>query len=304
MVTGSVPSASFPIIKYSLDYGAFVVRQLLSTDLEIQVGSGLTAGTHTLLIQVMALSQAYDLYTTPVEQVTINNLIVSAGSSGSVALTGNLAVRPNIALVLGDSITAGQQVLAASYPAISGYDGGLAYANQLQEILNAEVGVKGYGSTGFSVAASSQTGNVPALITSWNRYDNTNAMDTSIVPNYVIEMDGTNDGPSITQTLVANWLASVRAVWSTAWIFSVNPPGVSTAATPKSAAVTAAADAKMVYINPLGLLSNMFQYPTPSWVALDGLHPNYRTHGILAGTIANGVVTAVLNARNASTFII
>jgi hypothetical protein len=303
MVTGSVPSASFPIIKYSLDYGAFVVRQLLSTDLSIQIGSGLASGTHTLLIQVMALSQAYDLYTTPVEQVTINNLIVSAGSSGSVALTGNLAVRPNIALVLGDSITAGQQILSASYPAISGYDGGLAYSSMLQEILNAEVGAKGYGSTGFSVAASSQTGNVPALISSWSQYDNTNAMDTSIVPNYVIEMDGANDGSSITQSLVAAWLTAVRAVWPSVWIFSVNPPEVTTAASAKSAAVTAASDARMVYLNPLGHLSNMFQYPTPSWVAIDGLHPNYRTHGVLAGTIGQGIFTAI-NGPYVSTFII
>jgi hypothetical protein len=195
--------------------------------------------------------------------------------------------------VLGDSITIANDVTSFSYPLLTGMEGTLAYSSLLGEILNAEVGVKGYGSTGFSVPPSSGTGNVPALINSWSQYDNSNAMDTSIVPDYVMEMDGTNDLGSITEGLVAAVLAAIRAVWSTAWIFSINPPGVTTAAAAKSAAVAAAGDAKIIYLNPVGTLSNLAQLGTPSWVSFDGLHPNYRTQAVIAGSIGQGVLTSV-----------
>ncbi len=99
-------------------------------------------------------------------------------------------------LFLGDSITEGVRTVnqTASLDTDRN-DATLGWAYRLGELMGAEVGVVGYGATGFTVSGS---GGVPALTSSFNQLSSGVPRAPATAPGLIVINEGTNDSANVT----------------------------------------------------------------------------------------------------------
>lgn len=150
--------------------------------------TGTTAANHFLELMVKSTTETQDRWTTQTTAVQVTGLTLDPGATVSLP-----ASRKYRLLVYGDSITEG--VRANGFTGIASdtdrNDASLVYSYRLGELLNAEVGVVGFGATGVVTAGS---GNVPVLPTSYNALWSGQSRSFTPVPDLVIYNEGTNEG--------------------------------------------------------------------------------------------------------------
>jgi lysophospholipase L1-like esterase len=155
--------------------------------LALPASGATTAGKHLLEIVVKSTTETQDRWNSQTTAVQFTGLTLSPGAS--VALPASRKYR---VLVYGDSITEGVRV--NGYSGIANdtdrNDNTEDYSYALGALLDAEVGVVGFGGTGMTVSGS---GSVPALATSYNALWSGQPRSFSPVPDLVIYNEGTND---------------------------------------------------------------------------------------------------------------
>jgi lysophospholipase L1-like esterase len=124
--------------------------------------------------------------------------------AGVTLATGASVQRPFAApwtiLVFGDSITEGVRTVNQTAPLDTDRNNAtLGWAYLLKERLGAEVGVVGFGATGFTTAGS---GGVPALTASWSQAENGLARTPGVSPNLIVINEGTNDIADVTTAAI------------------------------------------------------------------------------------------------------
>jgi hypothetical protein len=213
----SVPAAQYPIIRYSVDGRAPVTVQLAPTTKSISCASGLTGGSHTLLIQLVAGYVFLDFWT-PVNVVRITGFTLDDGASASTP-SDAAAIQKKTALFFGDSITNGDNTVANFKDGITNatetQDATVGYVQPIAAALGAEYGVVAYGGASWDSGAA-DGGHTPGLMTFWQSYDSAHsrlaAGKLTPIPDDIFINMGENRGPGGGD--VSNLLTSLRAASS------------------------------------------------------------------------------------------
>lgn len=307
-VLAGAASGNYPILEWSLDYGAFQSAQLTSGQTSVALGT-VSAGSHTLFLYVKNFSTSIDRWNftaAPYSAVRVTNVSLPNGSTVSA-----MQPRSKRLLTFGDSITEGNAVAAGVQDAF------LTYSFRLAEALGAEVGVVAFISQGWQVAGA---GNVPDFYTSgndtassWNKYWSGQSRLSggllSPAPDYALVLHGTNDAlQSVSDATVTTqataFLAALRtAAGGSCKIVLGVPPGRF-----KRSALGAATlpDARVKFID-LGQEQATGLTNTPAgngtaagaagWKSSDGLHPYQLGHGQIGARLAQAIQQAFTAQR-------
>jgi hypothetical protein len=238
----SVSSANYPTILYSIDGGAFTRYQLASSDTQITLGTGLSAGTHTLELHFVGIFwNSNDRWTTPAMVLRLTGLVL-AGATAAPSLY------PGRAVVYGDSLGEGWEVLASGVSVVN-EDSSLAFPAMVGRALETEYGVVCFAGQGYVTSVS--TANVPALSSSWDLYyAGTSRLSAGLfspAPDWIISAHGTNDLSSVA-AIVTSLAAAWRTAAPSAKIAFAVPPGQARQSEIASG-VTAAADANVKLVD-------------------------------------------------------
>lgn len=302
LTAGAISTASWPVIRYSVDNGAFTDLRMPSTGTVFVSVTGLAAGSHTLSIffERGSNSGGHDRWTAPANVARFTGAALDDGAS-AVAPSGAIARRSKNAILYGDSIVEGLTMLGLGV----GQGAQETWAHYLGVALDAELGQVGCGSQGWTHTG---VGNYVPLPSAWDKYHN-NASRLfsgllSPAPDYVICNHGANERTSLsgmTAGTVSDWLAAVRAAAPTAWICMVAPFGQWTSgvmaniSTGTAAYKAAAGDSKVVLIDlgvPASLGINVAAGGTPTYWSTDGVHPGTVMHAMLGAQVASAIKTA------------
>jgi hypothetical protein len=293
-----VAAKKYPRITYQIDGGSWQTYQLLSTDTQVSLGSGLADITHDL--EVIFLSS--DAYTTKWDgtmSLKITGLILDTGKtlSASTMLSKHM-------LVFGDSITEGSWVLGVhdDLTNYSDYEqSNSSYATGVASDLNAEYGNSAFGGLAWE---SGFTG-TPAFISSWNYILGTNSRLTggllSPAPDYILVNMGTNGGVS-SGTVVSNWLTAARAAAGLACkifiLIPFNQTGSANITTGFNSYISGSTDTNTFLIN-LGSSGTTYADSIPTY-SYDGLHPNVAGHAQLRTLITSAILSDIQTAPTLS----
>jgi len=249
--------------------------------------TGSTAGKYLLEVLVKSTTETQDRWNSQTTAVQFTGLTLDSGGATTLP-----AARKYRVLIYGDSITEGVRV--NGYSGITNdtdrNDNTLDYSYKLGGLLDAEVGVVGFGATGVTVGGS---GNVPALPTSYNQLWSGQARVFSPVPDLVIYNETTNESGAALSALQPAFSAVINGIGyaGTANTFSglngtrhliLQPFGGYQAANLQTIA-SGFGSANVVYGSTAGLFS--------SADSSDGLHPYGYAH---LGTLAPGVAALAL----------
>lgn len=292
------PTASMPVIEYSVDDGPFTVRQLSETGgvYSVPLASSLDAAApHRLEVFFRAADLGQKRWATPTGHLRIAGLALDDG--GTLAAYPKRAKR---AIGFGDSITEGVGVdgLFKSWQSLEVNSARGAWFPVVCAALDCEYGQFGSGGQGMVKELE-----MPGLGKTWDHYDASSSRLTdgllSPEPDYVFNAMGTNDfgGINITEAYTA-WLGAVRKACPHARIFCVVPPsGV------HRDEIRAAVNAKnqegdsAVYLIDVPALNSVITARVgATQLTYDGVHPSAQGEGILAACIAVQVQQA-LGAR-------
>ncbi len=243
-VANSVAAGDYPAIKYSVDGGGFTRYLLLNTDTQVTLATGLSAGPHTLVVYFVAIGVSTDRWVTPVAIFSVSGLRLDSGA----VLTAPTLLPRNI-IIYGDSITEGEEVLAAGFLPIN-QDAQDAYSAALSAVCrNGEYGNIGFSGTGYTAGGN---GGAPVLTAGWNLYATGKSRLVSTIlspaPDIILCDDGINDGATDITTTVTAMIGSWRTAAPLAHIV-IMVPWSGNHATQIAAGVTAASDANAFAIN-------------------------------------------------------
>jgi hypothetical protein len=200
-------------IRYSVDNGAWQNYNLLFGQNILPLASGLSAGTHQVIIYANGNNAANDRWNTPIEALNIVAYLVDASSS--VASPG--LIYPNTIFFMGDSIVEG---ISAGGSNIT--DSQANWVSPVAHALMAEYGQIGYGGAGFT---SGGAGNVPAFSTNYQYFflnqSRMSGLLFAIQPNHIVCEHGVNGNWTSFDAVVA-W-SNLRAAAPSANIFQLIP---------------------------------------------------------------------------------
>ncbi len=304
---GSIPAASYPMVKFRINDGAYHVAQVQpgtagAWALDVSVAGVSGPGTYTLRYVLMASSQAQPRWTptagvVPPNSLKVTGLTVAAGSTPVAP-----AVLGKTLVVFGDSITEGVEAQGTNSGDLVSNDSTAVYARALAASLGAELAAVGFGSQGWERSGG---GAVPPFKSAFPFYSAGRPRDFTPVVDYALVLHGTNDGlNNIADNLVTAdaqaWLAAARAAFGTATrIFLGIPAGGF-----KRAALTAAAaayqattpDAKAHLVDGgTALQAGLTAFVVGgTWAAPgDGIHPDAPTHARIAATLDRQIALAI-----------
>lgn len=255
-VLSGVTAGSCPVLKYSLDGGAWQRKQLTG-DSPITLAESLADETHSALIVVEAIAPSTDDKSlwTPAYAARITGIVVDYESEAS-APTGTLAEKSGVLLCYGDSNTmaasvrkdsAGNRVGTLANPSATVFganDATWSWAWKLAEALDCEVGILAYGSQGYTLAGNAS---VPDAEDAWDFYhDSASRLVDGLLdpaPDYIVNAWGSVDGKggasdAAVTAAVAAILAAQRAAAPSAKIYFATPLSAA-----KAAAILAGAGA-------------------------------------------------------------
>lgn len=275
----TVTSSNYPVIVYWVDGVGPTRTQLTSTGtLALTIPSQFSSQTTH---RVEFTANIYSGYPTNVDnwdnQTDALKFTGITADSGASLLA--IPANPNTIEFLGDSITAGLRVL------YTGTNGNLydavesSWALQVARTLGLDPILFGHGGVGITVAATDGT---PAANSSFGYVYNGVAWNPVNKPVAVWVYMGTNDGSGFTQSQYQTYLTTIRAAYPLALIFAVVPYNESGQASTVQSAVTAQADANVVYLN----YSSSF---TSSDVVSDGTHFNEGGAAKMAALAASAI---------------
>lgn len=266
----------------------------------LTIGSGLTSGaSYTVEFYVIGSVEAQGTRwggagVSPSNVVRIKGITVdSGGVTQSLALRGG-----GYGIAFGDSITEGVRAAGTTtQPA----DHDKSYAWYLATATNCEVGVIGFGATGWQ---SSGSGSMPAFPNHWNLHSTGRSRSFSPAPTWVTVNHGTNGATSATN--VSSWLTAARAAFgSSTWIFIVVPPG-GAAKTALQTGVSnyqagAPSDARVVFVDLSDRIptAGMTAIGSATYQAVDGLHPYQWMHGMIGAALAQKMTYSIYGAGSA-----
>ncbi|QDG90690.1 hypothetical protein [Pseudarthrobacter sp. NIBRBAC000502770] len=156
---------------------------------------------HTVEMRVAVRGGDAEIWTDPP-----NGVIQFAGfSSSSTISTRKVWPRPLSALAVGDSLAMGILTVNGT----TGNDASFGWAYPLADALGCEVGVRGHGGVGLTVAGD---GGVPKFGSSWNMLWGSTPADMTQAPDVIITMPGTNDGGATDALVTAETTAWLNAM--------------------------------------------------------------------------------------------
>lgn len=296
-----------PQIAYRIDgTGAWITAPLAaSIVLTLPTGSNLTTdyaskGGHLLEVVVKSMTETQARWSTQATAVSLTGIVLDA----SATLTKPAALPLN-AIFYGDSITEGVRTLnGTAANDTDRNDAAQGWAFRAAQILGAEVGIVGFGASGFTVTGS---GGVPVLSTSYNLLYSGVSRSFAVAPDFIVLMEGTNDGGDVTSAATTVLNSLIAATPATTKIIVLRPFNGAAHATQLQAAITACTTpARCIYVDTAGWFATANSY--------DALHPygNENLNHIaplaanairpyvqpLKGTRTARTVTLTLNDRN------
>eukprot|EP00048_Salpingoeca_helianthica_P022566 m.19058 g.19058 ORF g.19058 m.19058 type:complete len:371 (+) comp7493_c0_seq1:24-1136(+) len=293
--TSFAPAMPFMNLLFTIDDGPMKeVAVPPRSEGTLPLASGLTAGTHSLVLYVYNSLQSSDRWTVGVGNSAIlgvRGVIVDSG-----AQLQPLDTLPRHILVYGDSITEGVQAECQPGGDLESNAATKTWAMALAAGLQTEISVVGYGRLGWTIPGN---GNVPPVFTpgapdssSWNMVLAKFPRNFSIAPDAIVIGHGTNDGsapPSTVQRNAQGWLSAVRQAAPSSAIFVCVPfGGFQKSALEQATAnyIAASGDTNVFFID----LGAQAAYGTAHWGAsaesCDGIHPLAYRHGQLGSMLA------------------
>lgn len=186
--------------------GGPLVQHVLSPgnpSMSVPLGPPFTASrNHLLEVIVKSTTETRQRWAMPsATAVIFTGITIASDASGGAVAVSAPRRKPYNVLIYGDSITEGVRTLG--YVGIQNdtdrNDAVRDYSYQLSQMLPVEIGVVAFGATGTTKGGS---GAVPALPVSWNQLWNGEPRVFTPTPDLVVYNEGTNDGKSITATLL------------------------------------------------------------------------------------------------------
>jgi lysophospholipase L1-like esterase len=252
-----------PTLAWRVDDGTWQERELSAT---VSLATGLSAGTHEVLLMVRGLNENQNRWSPPlVSSITFLGFDVTGGA----VQASPRPARPKIEF-LGDSITEG----VALFTSYNGQttpcwraDGRRAYASVTAQALSAEWRQVGFGRQGLLIGGN---GGVPIANNAFNWIYQDVARD-AWQPDLVVVNQGTNDGNASAATFrpaYGTLIGTIRTAYSGAKIAAMRPFNGAHAAeiSAEVDARRAAGDTRVYYVNTSGWLVNAD--------FTDGVHPN------------------------------
>jgi lysophospholipase L1-like esterase len=274
----SLNQAPIPTLAWRVDQGTWQEGELAAS---VSLGTGLTSGTHEVLVMVRGLNENQNRWSPPlISSITFLGFEVTGGALQSSARLQRTKIE-----FLGDSITEGINV----WTAVNGQttpcwrsDGRIAFPSQTAQALAAEWRQVGFGRQGLLIVGN---GGVPTANDSFNFIYRDVPRD-SWQPDMVVLNEGTNDGSAAAapfRTAFTAYVATIRRGYPGAKIVAMRPFNGSQAAPIKAEvdARTAAGDLRIFYVDTTG------------WLAAadftDGLHPNAQGSAKAAQSLAQAL---------------
>lgn len=208
----NIPASQYPVVRYSVDNGPAVTTQLTPTTTALSCATGLSAGSHSLLLQYVSGFVFLDFWT-PVNAIRVTGF--SLDDNANIVPIPKL---PTNALFLGDSITNGDDDIATFSGGITNavdtQDATLGYPAVVAAGIGAEYGIVAYGGASWDNRAAD--GHTPGLMTSYSMIDSVHSRlidgKLSPIPDDIFINMGENSGP--TGDDVPKLLAALRAASS------------------------------------------------------------------------------------------
>lgn len=234
-------------------------------------------GGHLLEVLVKSMTETQPRWVTQSTAVALTGIVLATGKT--------LAAPPALplnAIFYGDSITEGvRTVNMTAANDTDRNDAGQSWSLEAARILGAEIGNVGFGATGFTRGGS---GSVPDLPTSYNKIYGGVARSFSPSPDFVVLMEGTNDGGDVTAnaTTVLNGLISA----TTAKIIVLQPFNGGHGSELQAAIAACSNPARCTYVSTSGWFNTS--------LASDGLHPYGNTNITRLAPLAANAIRAVI----------
>lgn len=284
LFTGSTATLNFDLaympasasqIYYRVDGGAWVLASLSAVSITVAIPANDVLTQHLLEMRVKSTGEGV------VPAATLYRWSVNTANSPAVRFTGVALPTgqsvskpyqyPNTILVDGDSITEGYETLCLSTTAsglndVDCSDSTVGYAFNLGQVLNAEVGVIGFGGQGFTKTG---VGNVPVVGTTIGLLNSLGTVRSFSGVTALIINQGTNDGTADIVTAATSVFNQITAANPTIPVFVLRPFNGAEAVNLQTAIGAAGVPSQFHYIDTTslgGLTTGVNSY--------DGLHPN------------------------------
>lgn len=289
MTSNSVSAGNYPIIRYSIDNGAWTSLTLTSATAQVTMATGLTAGNHRLDIQVTNTSYNVDRWNVPQSVVKITQFVIDGGSSSLAPVTKGRNI-----LLFGDSLGEGSGAITSGVT-----DQQYSYLVQLARARGADYGNCSFSGGGWLFTSSSTT-NPPLYNVStpsnskWDKYW---AGQTRLVggllspaPDEIWISIGTNDAKNSTDltTAVSPLLTDLRTAAPNAQITVVIPFGqyASSQITSGFNSYQSTRDFRCYLLDPGTALQASLTAAGGTQDSLDGTHANAAGYALMAATLA------------------
>lgn len=261
----------FPIVAVNID-GTGWTRYTVAAS--VSVATGLVNREHSLEMVLEATSELQDRWTTPVAIIRLTGLTLDTGAAVRLPTRRKYNV-----LVYGDSTSEGIRTIGdtggtgtlADNSAVRGWPLALGH------LLDAEIGIVGFGGSGVTVTGS---GNVPPLTTSYTLLWSGQSRVFSPSPDLIVYLEGQNDAGAagVTSGLETVITALLTTAPNAKQLVLRPLSGVSAAQV--QAAVSGMANARVVYGDTTGWI-------TSGTDTSDGIHPyDYADQAFVAPDVA------------------
>ena len=256
--------------------------QAVATTVTVPLPSGQTWTSHLVEVVVKSTTETQPRWSTQATAVKFTGVTTTPGT----CTTSPIQPAGLRGLVYGDSITEGVRTLnSTATDDTDRNDALLSWSYRLRSELGAEVGVVGFGASGLLAPGS---GGVPPLPTSYNLLWAGQARVLTPAPDFIVLMEGVNDGSSSTiaaATTVLNGLLSATPASSV--IVVLRPlNGTAQAGNLQAAVAGCASPARVRYVDTTSWL--------PGSSSSDGLHPYGHAHLTSVAPRAAAAVRAAL----------
>jgi len=293
-----VPASQYPVLRYSVDGKPPVTVQLASNTTSLPCATGLSSGSHTLLLQYVAGYVFLDFWT------PINILKVTGFTLDEGAETLPIPKAPLNALFLGDSITNGDDDTATFAGGITNavdtQDATIGYPAVVAAGIGAEYGIVAYG--GASWDGHAADGHTPGLMTTHSMIDSLHSRlvdgKFSPIPDEIFINMGENAGPSGDD--VPKLLTALRAASSIKTnIFVIIPFSGRSRAPLTSGVATYRKTARRYRRTYLLDLGNNPYLPAgrPTMLSVDGQHPLAYLHALLGAQLVQARANSIATGR-------
>jgi lysophospholipase L1-like esterase len=299
-------ASTCPTIAYSYNGRPFTTQLLAysASPVTQSLATGLAAGTYTFEVHFKsvggaALGGSADRWETPKYAVHVTGIVID-----DTASIPSQTLRTKRMIVFGDSISEADNVLLANNDsandiANASNDARRGWVPLWAEAFDCEYGIVAYGGQGWNlkgIGNATVGANFPALYhstdanQSWNKYFKSTSRDLTspVTPDYIIVMNGVNDGGSLTATPITALLNDIRsAVGAVPWIFTFDHGIASSNESTIATGTASAAHFKTRFVD-IGFVLTAGETVASEYSgdhAFGGAHPNVAGHARIAAML-------------------